>query len=253
MIIVSDAVDFLRAMANNSCDALVTSPPYNIDVKYDVYDDKLSDDEYVEWTLTWVREALRVAKSGLFLNIGAKASGRTQLYYLLGRLTEIADMQNTVIWCKSVHVVDKSYGHFKPINSEKYINNTFEYVFHLVRKKEHVNISKLAVGVPFEDKSNIKRFKGNGGDLRCRGSVWFVPYKTRNEKLEHPATYSIELAEMMIKLSGAATVCDPFMGSGTTAVAAVRLGVCYSGCDISENYVFQAQMRVAGEIFDGAK
>ena len=107
--------------------------------------------------------------------------------------------------------------------------------------------------MPYADKSNLTRFTSASGgkakaDKRCRGSVWFLPYETRKQKKAHPATYPVELAEWMIKLSGAeGSVCDPFVGSGSTAVAAKRLGLAFRGCDVSKAYVAMARAAAAAE------
>jgi site-specific DNA-methyltransferase (adenine-specific) len=175
-----------------------------------------------------------------------KASNQTFLYQVIGALTQIADIQATIVWAKSVHVGGKTFGHFKPVNSDKYLNNCHEFILHLVNKNTKVAIDKLAIGVPFEDKTNITRFRGNAGsDVRCRGNVWFVPHVTRTKKLLHPATYSVELATMMIKyIATSEVICDPFVGSGTTAVAALKLKLPFMGCDISKKYIDAANFRV---------
>jgi site-specific DNA-methyltransferase (adenine-specific) len=242
MIHAIDCISFMVDLPDASVGVTVTSPPYNIGVPYDVWDDKRKD--YIEWSLLWIRQAVRISRSGIVMNIGAKASGRSELYRLLGCIAAEFTIQNEIVWSKSIYVAGKTYGHFKPINSDRYVNNTHELVLHIVAKPTPVD--KLAVGVPFEYKQNIERFSGNGGaDVRCRGSVWFVPYETRNEKLDHPATYPVELAEMMILYSGATDVFDPFAGSGTTGVACARLGVSFSGTEISSAYAEVANNRIA--------
>jgi site-specific DNA-methyltransferase (adenine-specific) len=237
-----EAVDFLKHQAADSVDGVVTSPPYNIGVKYDGFDDSRVD--YIEWSKLWIKEALRISRKGLMLNVGAKASDRNSLAFLTAAIAEIGIIQNEIIWVKSIYIDDKTVGHFKPINSRRYTNNTHEHILHVV-KNAPVDINKLGVGVPFEDKSNIERFGSNSSDLRCRGSVWFLPYETRTAKLDHPATYPLALAEMMIKFLDAKSVCDPFVGSGTTAIAAMKLGADFTGCDQSQEYVNKAVIRIS--------
>jgi DNA modification methylase len=90
-------------------------------------------------------------------------------------------------------------------------------------------------------------------DTKCRGSIWH--YATSNTegnriKMEHPATFPDELAVDIIKCFSqeGETVLDPFVGSGTTAVAAAQYGRRYVGIDISEEYVALAKQRLAREI-----
>lgn len=147
--------------------------------------------------------------------------------------SEVSVVQQHIIWAKHISSKDWSVGHFKPVNSQRYLTNIHESVFILSRDGNYP-LSKLAVGVPYKDKSNIARFN-TGGDLRCRGNIWLVTYPTKNASEGHPATYPVELAEMMIKIVGTPSkVLDPFMGSGTTRVAANNLGVTADGIDLRE-------------------
>lgn len=123
-----------------------------------------------------------------------------------------------------------------------------EHLFHFT-KDGAVNVNKLGVGVPYEWKSNIDRFD-QSSDLRCRGNSWFVPYDTisnRNKhRGSHPATFPVALAEMCIQFSGVSgLLLDPFMGSGTSGVAAVNQGLDYIGFDIDQNYIDFAEDRIA--------
>jgi site-specific DNA-methyltransferase (adenine-specific) len=103
--------------------------------------------------------------------------------------------------------------------------------------------------VPFKDKSNIAR-RGHAQDLRCRGNTWFIPYDTVQSKAEryhHPSTFPVALPRWCIRLHGRpdAVVLDPFMGTGTTMVAAQLEGVSGIGIDIDASYVAVAQQRLA--------
>ena len=80
-----------------------------------------------------------------------------------------------------------SRGHFKPINSRRFLNDCHEYVFHLTPTGP-TPIDRLALGVPYADKSNIARWcHTRGRDRRCRGNTWFVPYKTIQPSRERVA------------------------------------------------------------------
>ena len=145
----------------------------------------------------------------------------------------------------------RSFGHFKPINSPRFLNDCHEYVFHFT-KSGRVELNRLALGVPYQDKSNIARWRHTqGDDLRCRGNTWFVPYETiqsREKERPHPATFPVQLAEWCIKLHGASRVrsmLDPFLGIGNSAVAAQRCGVKkFIGFEIDETYLAEAKRRI---------
>ena len=146
----------------------------------------------------------------------------------------------------------RSYGHFKPINSKRFLNDCHEYIFHFT-KTGRVEIDRLALGVPYQDKSNISRWSHTrGSDLRCRGNTWFIPYETiqsRARERPHPATFPVQLAEWCIKLHGvsrAHTMLDPFLGIGNSALAAQRCGVKkFIGFEIDQTYLAEAKHRVS--------
>jgi site-specific DNA-methyltransferase (adenine-specific) len=151
-----------------------------------------------------------------------------------------------------VQATIKTLGHFKPINSIRFLNDCHEYIFHFT-KTGRVEIERLALGVPYQDKSNIARWSHTrGSDLRCRGNTWFVPYETiqsRAKERPHPATFPVQLAEWCIKLHGVSrvrTMLDPFLGIGNSAVAARRCGVKrFIGFEIDETYLTEAKRRLA--------
>jgi site-specific DNA-methyltransferase (adenine-specific) len=105
-----------------------------------------------------------------------------------------------------------------------------------------VHLDKLAVGVSYQDKTNIERWKAaNKEDRRDRGNMWFIPYQTiqsRSKQRPHPATFPAKLPEMCIRLHGnAKLVVDPFVGIGSAAVAAMRLGISFVGFEIDKEYL----------------
>ena len=123
-------------------------------------------------------------------------------------------LQNTIHWIKSITIEDrngdlKSHGHFKPINSKRFLNDCHEYIFHFAKCRQ-IEIDRLALGVPYQDKSNIARWSHTrGSDLRCRGNTWFIPYETiqsREKERPHPATFPVQLAQWCVKLHGVSRV-----------------------------------------------
>jgi site-specific DNA-methyltransferase (adenine-specific) len=150
-----------------------------------------------------------------------------------------------------VEAAVKTFGHFKPINSKRFLNDCHEHIFHFT-KSGRVEIERLALGIPYQDKSNIARWSHTrGSDLRCRGNTWFIPYETiqsRAKERPHPATFPVQLAEWCIKLHGVSrteTMLDPFLGIGNSAVAAQRCGVKkIIGFEIDEVYLAEAKRRL---------
>lgn len=253
-------------MPDESIDLVVTSPPYNLGIKYDTYEDQSERAAFLEWCLQWAAELKRLMhdKSSLFLNLGAAPQNPLLPHQLLLALTEsehepLFVLQNTFHWIKSISVETRagetiSAGHFKPINSYRYVNDCHEYVFHLSKTGE-IPLDRRAAGVPYADKSNIERWgHTKGKDKRCRGNNWFIPYdtiKSRDKDRPHPATFPAGLAEQCIRIHGSAetiNMLDPFNGIGSSAIAAHNMGVLsYSGFDIDEGYLDISRKRLAEE------
>lgn len=230
----------LNELNEHSVDIVVTSPPYNIGVKYEGHNDTRID--YLPWMHSVFVACLRTLKDNghFFLQMGGTSTRPLIPQEVLREALEAGfALQNEIVWVKNISIGDRSFGQFKPINSPRFLNHTHEFIFHLT-KQGSTEIDRLATGVPFEYASNIKRFTGKA--KRCRGNVWFIPYETvqsKKDKFNHPATFPVALPEMCIKLSGVRTgglVVDPFAGSGTTLVACERLGMNGIGFEISQQY-----------------
>ena len=246
-----DCVKGMRKLAESSVDIVVTSPPYNLGIKYGNYKDRKTSDEYLIWSMEWAKEVHRLLKSSgsFFLNLGASPSNPLVPFELMAELKKLFVLQNTFHWIKSISIETKdgakvSAGHFKPINSSRYVNDCHEYVFHLT-KTGSTTIDRLAIGVPYSDKSNVGRWSHTAGrDLRCRGNNWFIPYQTivsRSKDRPHPATFPTELAVNCIKIHGAnsqSTMLDPFLGIGHSAFAAKECKVGkFIGFEIDLDYM----------------
>ena len=249
------AIATMEAMPPGSVDRIVTSPPYNLGIRYDRHDDGGSREDYLTW-LDRVSAAMSHALApggSIFLNMGASLKDPVIPYQALEVFRGHFVLQNNIIWTKSLWVekAEKTYGHFKPINSPRFLNHNFEHLFHLTHDGT-APLDRLAIGVPFEYASNIARF-GHAANLRCRGNVWHLPYKSiQSRKIargDHPATFPEALPEMCLRLSGLEgdpTVLDPFVGTGTTLVAAERLGLRGTGIDLSADYLAFAAERISG-------
>ena len=247
-----DCVEGMARLPEKSVDLVVTSPPYNLGIKYNSYDDTQARDAYIEWCLLWGRGIKRVLKDdgSLFLNLGASPSNPMLPHEIANAFTNgIFKLQNTIHWIKAITIDDEenetfSRGHFKPISSPRFLNDCHEYVFHFTKDGKRP-IDRLAIGVPYADKSNIERWgHTEGRDVRCRGNTWFIPYKTiRDRSLQrpHPASFPPELVENCILLHGRIeemVIMDPFLGIGNSAVAAQNQGVeRFIGFDVDEEYL----------------
>ena len=269
-----DALPGLEKLRKGKADVVVTSPPYNIGIGYGAYDDTISRTDYLAWLNRWadlVERALGEDGS-LFLNLGSKPKDPwvgLQAAMTVAGAQSIADLsgtlrfqlQNTFHWIKSISIDPQyvgqqhqlseplSVGHYKPINSKRFVNDTHEYLFHF-SKRGTVELDRLSVGVPYQDKSNTTRWRGAKNDVRCRGNCWFMPYETiqiRADERPHPATFPVQLAEWSVRMHGlerARLVVDPFLGLGSSAVACAQLGVSFLGFEIDREYYRGAVARL---------
>lgn len=248
----------------SSVDVIVTSPPYNIGVSYSAYDDTIDREAYLDFMASWAALARRCLsdEGSLFLNMGSKPTDPWIPWEVAQRIRGTLCLQNVIHWIKAISI-DRdsvgervalssglSVGHYKPVNSARFINDCHEYVFHFT-KTGRVALDRLAIGVPYQDKSNIGRWQSAGQDLRCRGNTWFIPYQTiqsRQKERPHPATFPAKLPEMCIKLHGlerCRLVMDPFAGIGNTALACVELSKPFIGFEMDEQYYTEAKARVS--------
>jgi site-specific DNA-methyltransferase (adenine-specific) len=279
-----DCIEGMSRLTNESVDLVVTSPPYNLGIGYRQYADRQDRQSYLKWCAKWAAQIRRILRSNgsFFLNVGSAPSNPMLPHQIVIELTSVSGgflLQNTIHWIKSITIDTKqndphliplprqreadakrqvrveaavqTLGHFKPINSNRFLNDCHEYIFHFT-KSGRVEIDRLALGVPYQDKSNIARWSHTrGSDLRCRGNTWLIPYETiqsRAKERPHPATFPVQLAEWCIKLHGVSrieTMLDPFLGIGNSAVAAQRCDIKkLIGFEIDKAYLTETKRRL---------
>ena len=191
----------MSRLAEGSVDLVVTSPPYNLGISYGKYSDRQDRRSYLGWCGEWAGQVRRVLRpdGSFFLNIGAAPSNPMLPHEIVMTLREFFVLQNTIHWIKSIAIDTndgktdvrhphlnplsappgrdpnpdaerrvrvegglKTFGHFKPINSPRFLNDCHEYVFHFT-KSGRVELNRLALGVPYQDKSNIARWSSYSG------------------------------------------------------------------------------------------
>ncbi len=258
---LEDCVSGMRHLKAASVNVVVTSPPYNIGVRYSKHVDALPGEEYLSWMGGVARGVKRVLKENgsFFLNVGNRPSDQWIAWDVARVMRGEFVLQNVIHWVKSIAIRksdvgdyaniagDIAVGNFKPIVSPRFLNDCHEYIFHFTNSGK-VKLDKLAVGVPYQDKTNIGRWKKRN-DTRDRGNTWFIPYDTIQNWRErpHPATFPERLPEMCILLHGVKRdmlVLDPFLGIGSSALASQKLDVSFVGFEIDRNYLKEAISRL---------
>lgn len=231
-----------------SFDLTVTSPPYNIGKSYEQVK---TTDEYVEWSKSWFDVVYKTTqKNGSFwLNIGympVKNIGKAvPLPYLLWDKTKFFLIQE-IIWNYGAGVAARKS--LSPRNEKIlwYVKNADEYTFNLD------SIRDPNVKYPNQKKNGKLRVNPLG---KNPSDVWQIPKVTSGknrsskERVDHPAQTPIELFKRII-LAGSNPedlVLDPFIGSGTTAVAAKNLDRYVVGFDVNADFLDIAINRIKNE------
>ena len=239
----ANSEDVVARLENSSIDLVISSPPYNISRKYNLYNDKRVD--YLDWQISfWNLVFTKMKDEGhVFLNIQPSRENPLWCYELVSNLDW--QIQNTFIWAKQIEINNHVKGQGSTFKSKKYLPNGWEFVFHLSKNGE-TEISQKDSGVSYQPKwaeQNAKRF---GKTWRPTTNIWHIPYETighgsisaKNMQGNHPAIFPKKLVEKCIKITGIKNglVLDPFVGTGTTSLVAETMGLDSIGIEIDEQY-----------------
>jgi len=227
-------LETLKRMEDNSIDSVITSPPYNMNLrirngvycsrqivkelstKYANFDDNLPIDEYYELHLSILKELLRVSNM-VFYNIQIVTGSKRAIFKIIGELSDY--LKDIVIWDK---------GNGQPAMAERVMNRRTELI--LIFDKNN------AISRQF-DVCNFKR--GTLDDL------WLIK-RGKKVSSEHGAVFPEELIYTILEnfTKEGNTIYDPFMGTGTTAVVSKKLKRNYIGSEISDEYIKVANKRL---------
>lgn len=228
-IICGDSSQILRQIPAESCSLCVTSPPYK--------DEDLFSIGLIRDVFYGVYFALK-PNSLLFLNFGHLADFKSRPFEVAIFIQTFGfNWIDTIVWEKI---------QYSPIQGKKRLNNLTEFIF-MFSKGKGYNLDRLSIGKEYSDASNIKRY-GKGKNLTCGGNLWRMGYETITNKIQklHRDRFPEELPARCIKLSGlkSGIVLEPFAGSGTTCVAAKRLGLDFIAIDKNPEYVKISEERL---------
>ena len=228
-IVCGDCLQVMKQIPDKSINLIVTSPPYNLKNStgngmkdgrggkwsnaalingYANYDDCMPHDQYVKWQRECLLEAMRILSDdgAIFYNHKWRVQGG-----LLQDRSDIIEgfpVRQIIIW-KRKGGINFNSGYFLP---------TYEVIYLIAKPK-----------FKLKNKAN------------AMGDVWEFPQEMNNS---HPAPYPLELAERCIAATNAQIILDPFMGSGTTAVAAQKHNRTFIGIEISPEYCSLAENRI---------
>jgi len=242
--------DFLttNCIKENSIDLIVTSPPYNVDIHYNSFNDKISYKEYLKFTELWLKKAYKLSKEDgrLCLNIPLdKNKGGQQSVY--ADIVVIAKKigwkyHSTVVWNEGNISRRTAWGSWLS-PSAPYVIAPVEMIV-IMYKKRWKKVNK-------GEKSDITKDEF----IEWTNGLWTFSGESK-KRVNHPAPFPVELPKRCIKLFTFVgdTVLDPFLGSGSTLIACALLNRKGIGVEIDKNYCEIAKKRLLqeGKVFQKA-
>jgi len=262
-IINGDCIEVMKTFPEGSIDLLVTSPPYNVNISYDVHKDDLPMEEYYEWSKDWLREAFRVLKDDG--RIAVNVPNELNVQERGGRILFVAEfwMMMKEVGFKFSGLVDltedsphrvrqTAWGSWMSA-SAPYVYNPKECII-LAYKKTSKKLSKGVsqwLGTPTEVTTEDGKVKNKmvyqDEDKKEFMNLVFGRWEYfADTRSLTKATFSMDIPSKAIKILSYKNdiVLDPFMGSGTSAFAAELLDRRWIGIELSPDYTEIARKRV---------
>jgi len=234
-IICGDSLSVMRQMPDESVDLVVTSPPYNLHIRktfnntenwkgkwnksklqsigYDSHDDYMPEDKYCDWQHSILLELLRLIKEDGAIFYNHKWRVQNGLFQQRPEIVAGLPVRQIIIWQKAGGI-NFNAGYFLP---------TYEVIY-LITKPKFVLPPKV----------------------NSFGDVWTIPQRKGSW---HPAPFPLELAERCVRSTIGNVILDPFVGSGTVAMACIKHNKTYIGIDISDSYCNKARKDINEFIF----
>ena len=236
-----DCIKTLKRMEDNSVDCVITSPPYNMNLrirngkycsrqivkelstKYDGFSDNLPIEEYYEFHSSVMRELLRVSKV-VFYNIQIVTGSKRSIFKIIGKFNE--NLKDIIVWDKGVA---------QPAMQKQVLNRRTELI------------------LVFESDYPISRqFRYANFERGTLSDIWEIKRGKKISK-DHGAVFPEELVGKIIEnfTKEGDVIYDPFMGTGTTAVVSKKMNRKYIGSELSKSYIEVSEQRLknVGEMF----
>ncbi|MHA1228336.1 MAG: DNA-methyltransferase [Candidatus Hodarchaeales archaeon] len=240
-VIQGDCLEVMRKIPDNSIDITFADPPFNLKKKYTSYYDKQETEVYLSWCKQWLIQMVRITKptGSIFVHNVPK-----WLIYFGSYLNELAIFRHWIAWDAMGPPLGKTllpnhYGILYYVKSEWFKFYDIRMLHKRCRKCHYI----------------LQDYGGKKGQMHQFGplasDVWTdihrIRHKTRRD--EHPCQLPVHLLERLLLMSSdeGDIVLDPFIGTGTTAIAAKKLGRKYIGVDVDPKYVEIANKKLEVE------
>jgi len=244
-----DCLDLLKTIPTESLKLVVTSPPYNIGKEYER---RLKLETYLEQQKVVIRECIRCLSPkgsicwqvGNYVDNGAIIPLDTVLYPIFTNLG--LKMRNRIIWHfeHGLHCSRRFSGRYETII---WFTKSDDYTFNL----DPVRIPQKYPGKKYFKGPNIGKYSSNPLG-KNPGDLWVIPNVKSNhvEKTEHPCQFPVELIQrLVLSLTDEGDwVFDPFLGTGSSIIAAIRHNRRGAGAEIVPKYIELAKFRILQEL-----
>jgi len=237
-----DALTGIDRLADASVDLVIADPPYGLGKDYGNDSDRLDAHEYVAWSRRWINAVVPKLKANGSLYVFLTWQHSPEVFsYLKTRLA----MVNEIIWDRRVPSMGGSTRKFSSVHDN--------IGFFVKSRDYHFDVDAVRIPYDAETKKARSRSIFVGKKWLEQGynpkDVWSVSrlHRQHAEREEHPTQKPLEIVERMVLASCPAggTVLDPFMGSGTSAAAAIRHGRHFVGFELNPDYFGIVEKRVA--------
>lgn len=240
-----DNLEFMRSLENETVKLIVTSPPYNIGKDYEK---RTSNEIYVEQQSAAIAEAVRLLhpEGSICWQVGNHIDDGEVFPLDIILYQKFKDhglkLRNRIVW---------TFGH--GLHCQKRFSGRHETILWFTKGDDYTfNLDPIRIPSKYPEKKHFKgpnKGKVSGNPLgKNPTDVWDIPNVKSNhvEKLEHPCQFPVGLVERLVLglTNEGDNVLDPYLGVGSSAVAALKNGRNAYGCDIVNDYVRIAQERI---------
>jgi len=241
-VFCEDALSGMARIPDGAVDLIITDPPYGLGKDYGNDSDKLDADAYLRWMEQWIDLALPKLKSTGSLYICLTWRYSPEIFVMLKqRMT----MLNEIIWDRRVPSMGGSVRNYTSVHDT--------IGFFAKQKGYYFDLDAIRIPYDAETKKARSRSIFVGAKWLELGynpkDLWSVSrlHREHPERADHPTQKPLEIIERMVKAScpPGGVILDPFMGSGTTAVAAKRCGRNYVGFELNSDYCGVIEKRLA--------